>query len=603
MEISSKIIEEAGQGNLQQLAALREALNADNYSLAALDAPLKLLSEFEFPGADTERDTILFRVSKRMGALECLRTAVNICAKLTDAQLRKKSLDKIIRQISNIINWISLCTDYAHQLPENTLVHYFFTVTSLLVVTESMDPRLSKAYVSSTELAKILLRIWWLPRTDHLNQLYHTWRKNGMCRILQLMNVFLNSPDGFNTILDRVLDSEAALGAFSFAMCARVEYLSKAAEYADPHFVHIAFVAMWDGVEKLIKNKTVHLALRKAGYLRDFVRAAPVVREAESRRYDGVILAIMKFIRCATSPDGNPLLGLCDMIDGGMIPLLLDALSGCSLRGDELKVTEMLIRTLGTYSYHPRLLRAFENALDVMPNRVVDVLRQREVIGRTWDNFMHGLSMMRTELDKQHDDERLTLCDNEKEHMGVWWRARECSMCHLVVYCSPACQKEDWQKRHREECPSMRKVYYDRKAADIRYSHETRALHIQIARDGFAQHATLLDDQRRTSHFGQPEYAFMVNLDIRTAANDQMQMGLMPMATYLQQRMKGDCPAIQTRAREMLTRFMTRRDPKARLLEMQIPWNTERGIALMIELRKDGSDWDVQKSIVRVQKP
>jgi hypothetical protein len=80
-----------------------------------------------------------------------------------------------------------------------------------------------------------------------------------------------------------------------------------------------------------------------------------------------------------------------------------------------------------------------------------------------------------------------------------------------------------------------------------------------------------------------------------------MQMGLMPMALYMKDRIESDCAEIEARAQAMLTRFRTKRDPKARLVEMQIPWNTERGIALMIEMKKDGAEWEVGRSLVRVQ--
>jgi hypothetical protein len=34
---------------------------------------------------------------------------------------------------------------------------------------------------------------------------------------------------------------------------------------------------------------------------------------------------------------------------------------------------------------------------------------------------------------------------------------------------------------------------------------------------------------------------------------------------------------------------------------MQISWNTERGIALLVEMKKDGAEWEVVRSLVRVQ--
>lgn len=78
-------------------------------------------------------------------------------------------------------------------------------------------------------------------------------------------------------------------------------------------------------------------------------------------------------------------------------------------------------------------------------------------------------------------------------------------------------------------------------------------------------------------------------------------MGLMPVAKYLKDRIQGGSEVIEARAHEALRRFLTGVDPKARLLETHIPWNTEREIAVMIEMRKDGDEWEVGRSPVRVQ--
>jgi hypothetical protein len=56
--------------------------------------------------------------------------------------------------------------------------------------------------------------------------------------------------------------------------------------------------------------------------------------------------------------------------------------------------------------------------VDAIPGRTVDILRRKEVIGRTWDDFMHGLQTVRVHIDNQKADERLALCDNDKEVRG-----------------------------------------------------------------------------------------------------------------------------------------------------------------------------------------
>lgn len=88
---------------------------------------------------------------------------------------------------------------------------------------------------------------------------------------------------------------------------------------------------------------------------------------------------------------------------------------------------------------------------------------------------------------------------------------------------------------------------------------------------------------------------------MRSATHGQMQVGLMPMETYLRYRIIADCPAIEKRAQEIVTDYLKKRDPRSRLLEVQFAWTSDRGIALMIEVKKDGGDWEIGRSLVRVQ--
>jgi hypothetical protein len=144
-------------------------------------------------------------------------------------------------------------------------------------------------------------------------------------------------------------------------------------------------------------------------------------------------------------------------------------------------------------------------------------------------------------------------------------------------------------------------IHKDRRATKLRYSYDARALHLQMARAVVDAHISGLDEQRRTLAKSRPAHAFIIVLDIRTAIHAQMDIALMSTVDYLKNRGPGDCPKLEERAGEMLTQYLTKQDPKERLVEMRIAWNLERGIAMMIGLRKDGAEWEITGSLVRVE--
>ncbi|TEB31144.1 hypothetical protein FA13DRAFT_480314 [Coprinellus micaceus] len=71
------------------------------------------------------------------------------------------------------------------------------------------------------------------------------------------------------------------------------------------------------------------------------------------------------------------------------------------------------------------------------------------------------------------------LCDSlnhhRRTHNQTVSESRECSACKTVIYCSSACQKEDWEAFHRVECPQNRVYRIDRVLDSSWVSHRDRA--------------------------------------------------------------------------------------------------------------------------------
>lgn len=131
------------------------------------------------------------------------------------------------------------------------------------------------------------------------------------------------------------------------------------------------------------------------------------------------IALLMKLIDLCTTQFSHPLNELCQLIEGGLLATLVDALIGLGPTGPAQTDIPKLIRTLGTYSYHPRILQAFGSSLQVIPDWKVNAVRQNEIISQIWDDFVYGVETMCVTLQEHHEDGRLTYCDNDKEVLPV----------------------------------------------------------------------------------------------------------------------------------------------------------------------------------------
>ncbi|KAJ3539503.1 hypothetical protein NMY22_g4707 [Coprinellus aureogranulatus] len=91
--------------------------------------------------------------------------------------------------------------------------------------------------------------------------------------------------------------------------------------------------------------------------------------------------------------------------------------------------------------------------------------------------------------DRNH---RLQVCDNMKHtargrgggRIGAN-SYRACSGCRRVVYCSTACQMEDWEAYHRAECALRRSEILDSGYPKLRYSHNSRTFQTTVLRRVF----------------------------------------------------------------------------------------------------------------------
>ncbi|KAH6899387.1 hypothetical protein BKA70DRAFT_1314264 [Coprinopsis sp. MPI-PUGE-AT-0042] len=581
MAIPLKVIQGAAQGSINDLLGISGQLNVQNFSFAAFEAPVKVLRNMDLPSASTTDIVIRLRLPSAISALQCLHAVMLVCDDLNNKRMKAKAVGLLYDSLEAIIGWFSSCILLIPRYYTHDLVGEYFGALGAFLGTliwfEESD-KLAKPTLSSRAVVKAVLFIWSLPHSDDSQELYHGWGgKHQGCMVIEMMNMIISDPDGVQTLFDELLESPHQLALFCRAMCARILQVGKESIRPGASFedIRTAQTRLWFGTEALIAEPTIYLALRKAGYLRSFSTTIKAMQTILSK--DHTVELIIKLLQRSTISIGNPIRALVDIFEPGLLPIMLDALAGSS--SYKQNISQQLVRKLGTFSYHPQ-----------------------GAIGRPWEHFMSTLVNTSLDLDDQLEDRYISICDNNKQHNETHWRAKTCSGCHMVVYCSQDCQKQDWNERHRRECQGMRQAYIARKLDEFSYSQVSRAFHLSIAQSMFPQTADHLKTQRRGLGPSYKPSDLIVHLNIRSGTQSQLEVETMFMTDYDHLRIQGDCPAMEARVDTIIERFRAESNPNVILMDMHIGWCIERGIAILIEVKKQGGEWKVGQNIVRFQK-
>ncbi|KAH6889589.1 hypothetical protein BKA70DRAFT_1329292 [Coprinopsis sp. MPI-PUGE-AT-0042] len=576
--ISLQILQGARRGDLLQLRALGEAITRKTYSLEVLQALLDLLSDLRLPLPREPRSPLDY-LEPRLEALECLRTALTICNELRDNDSRKSlTIQKISGSIDSLITLLRLCL-YSAPFVYTT----FASMVSFILSCISLDRTIAKYLLSSPTVIKVILTIWSFPYDEDTDELHDGWEAGeSVCIIQHTMDTIIRDKTGLSVELYR----------FSSATCTRIQYLGHVGRFegVDPKNVQLALAISLGNIEILAdSNPTIYASLRSCGYLQS---SAAVLKElGDLMPKDDVVEVTLRLFHHATRLNGNPIDAFEDLFEAGLFHVLVKALSGCR---PSLKASchEIFCR-LGSFSTHRRLLRTLRASLTSLSPALFKTVSQRPAVRDDWSTFVKGVQSMGELLELQMTTSRSSICDNDIE---------ACSGCRLSVYCSSACQQQDWKKRHQFECPEMRYTSEKRKAVDFRYGLKSRILHLDIARDTVQKHSDKFEPQFQALHPGQPPRDFIVILDARSGLEVSMHIVLRPISKHLERMIVGDCPPLETRVADIISDFRAAPSTDSLLLEMQIAWNAKRGIALLMELKNKDGQWVSGRSVVRFER-
>ncbi|KAF6741661.1 hypothetical protein DFP72DRAFT_243270 [Ephemerocybe angulata] len=146
------------------------------------------------------------------------------------------------------------------------------------------------------------------------------------------------------------------------------------------------------------------------------------------------------------------------------------------------------LQILTGLTVHRPIRRAVVDAIAALPRSKLNLLEDGWR-STHWLPFRNDVrlydSVWERQLSTRH---RIELCDNlnhknrriNEGGRDALHEPKECSHCRTAVYCSRECQREDWEKYHKEECSRQRVYRMDREQESAWVSHRDRTFFLGL---------------------------------------------------------------------------------------------------------------------------
>jgi hypothetical protein len=122
------------------------------------------------------------------------------------------------------------------------------------------------------------------------------------------------------------------------------------------------------------------------------------------------------------------------------------------------------------------------------------------------------------------------------------------------------------------------------------------------ARDVFRFGFARLEQLRRTEATQPYNFTdFIFNVDFFSGEPTDMRISLNLISEHHLQSVEADCSIVQARAQRIIHEFQSNRNSLIRLADIQLVWTSATRISILFELVLRGSDWELGRSVVRVQ--
>ncbi|KAH6897667.1 hypothetical protein BKA70DRAFT_747515 [Coprinopsis sp. MPI-PUGE-AT-0042] len=588
-----------------------EALNADSYSIEALDIVLEFFRSDSLMAARKKASTSLMQddMERGIGFLATLKEMLTVS--FDTGAHRSETALKLPSHLPDIYRWMNFLLDNLDPwYNDQGLQHFMCELSRVLCIIIDFDPRVGAAVVTSCEGVRLVLKFLSKKKKGVKDETYLAPSLNFGDSMTALLDRLLSSEDGRTATYDILLNSPKDLARFAQGFISRIRHLNHldALTASKPGFSTFAdfgkhvVINMYHVQKVLIENTVIHGALRKAGLLAAWLNTFPSLFPAETDRFP----MLGELIQLAISHNQNPIRGVTTLVEKGVIQQLIRAMLAMDLGPNGSKdLCEVFLCQLGAYFHHPRILRAFKDVLATCPPEDVVAAIHLPHVGSRWGNMVGSTRNNIQTLNELKRGGQIVelICDNmTQNHSFTFAEAKACAKCGSVVYCSAECQQSDWKCRHFKECNIMEYSHRERKLYNFHLGLESRIFQMVKARQGLKITFNTLE-QHRHANLNGPFNEFIYNVDFRTGYPKDSRISLIPISGYHLHCIKADCPATEARAQQLVYDFRSAPNTFVRLLDIQLAWSHAIRIGILFELELRGGEWEIGRSVVRVQEP
>ncbi|KAH6901576.1 hypothetical protein BKA70DRAFT_683988 [Coprinopsis sp. MPI-PUGE-AT-0042] len=298
------------------------------------------------------------------------------------------------------------------------------------------------------------------------------------------------------------------------------------------------------------------------------------------------------------------------MVTAGLIPLFISMLSDIDWKKDArdaldaFNIAQHLSRLGAIPANGPGLTPCFLSPEYKFPS-VFGGGGGGSIVALLWSCLLQGMALTNRILSDPPGN--VIICDSclhqqttVLPYENSFKRAQCCSGCHLVVYCSQACQREDWDERHKSECKSMKQTYDDRRRDAVHYSHANRHLHIQMV-------TVLLRTPNMSTlnkHDCSSVNEAILVIDASRGLDRPQVIEEIPSSDFPSMFLgKFDSPEMEARKEGVIKDFSARRSSTTKtLLALVLSWDIHHRVHVLVEAGPDESNrFAVTRSVVSIE--
>ncbi|KAJ3530969.1 hypothetical protein NMY22_g8347 [Coprinellus aureogranulatus] len=519
VELVRQALSKANNGDVQSLWRLNELLFPQYFPESAIEVALRHLKPDTVPsrlgqsygeatGLDSER------TRAALPSVGIISRASRACS--SNTRLKRSLIPLLIQEVHGFCLWslflfeMGIASPIGGSVPDRDLRHAYLVQAQSLTDLMKVDTLVKDALFLESAFLKLLNKLW--VGKDSRGDVVASQPGDDdqpACPIVICMMTAVQDDVSREHLTDFIrIGGYHMQRRFARATVMRVRKLSEGVGAVGWKELTNANYLFGINEHLLRHNSLLHLPLERAGYFPQACKSLGVLfhglslhpdftKDAHLIAENLIDVAFYLFKALAAYPTRNA--KLCrDALVAGILPVL--ARIATFLPSDaslSLEKFGCMTEIIGWNVYHPCV---FKELMTAQPPAEIQVkLSKMPVIGKTWADFRRTFKEMRTRY-REVPFGPIELCDYPLCDWKQSSRPRECSGCSSVIYCSLKCQAQDWEERHRDECPHARADHRTRRSVGTWYSHATRTFHTKMVASYYDQNRVQLQAERKRDY-------------------------------------------------------------------------------------------------------